>query len=132
MRKLRRHRLIAAWLAIAALLGNTLLAAMCAAPAKPAQVADSILGPLVICTSHGAVTASEDGGSNPPQSPTKHCPACAVLGKVALLPAPPPLVEAETPDLPGVRPMPTHSWRLAEHLGPGHVRSRAPPAARVA
>jgi hypothetical protein len=132
MRKLRRHRLFAAWLAIVALLGNTLLAALCTAPAKPGQVADSILGPLVICTSHGAVTASEDGGSNPPQSPTEHCPACAVLAKVAVLPAPLPMAEATARDAASVRPMPPHARRLAEHLGPGHVRSRAPPAARVA
>jgi hypothetical protein len=131
MRKLRRHRLSAAWLAIVALLGNTLLAALCVAPAKPTQVVDSILGPLVICTAHGADTAPADGGSSP-QSPTGHCPACAVLGKVAVIPAPLPVVEATAADLPRILPAPAPARHLAAHLGPGHVRSRAPPAAGAA
>ena len=126
MQNFRRRKRIPAWLAIIALFGNALVAALAVAPASAAPLADDVLGPLVICTSHGADAAPQDGGSSP-QSPREHCPACTLLAKVALVPAPLLLAASVLPDLPAVTPMPIRLRGPAEHLGPGGIRSRAPP-----
>jgi len=131
MHNLRRHRLSVAWLVVLALLGNAVLAALCAAPAKRASAVDGILGPLVICTSHGADASAPDGAPSP-LLPTEHCPACALLAKVAVIPAPLLVSEVAAQDAASLRPMPPQARRLAEHLGPGHVRSRAPPNVHLA
>jgi DUF2946 family protein len=127
MGEFRRHKRILAWLAIVALLGNAVVAALYFAPARAAPLVDSILGPLVICTSHGTETVPPDGGSSP-HSPSDHCPACTLVAKIALVVTVVLLATAALPALPAVRPVPVRSRRLAVHLGPGGIRSRAPPA----
>jgi hypothetical protein len=125
MGEIRRHKRIVAWLAIVGLVSHSLLAALYLAPSKVAPLVDEIFGSLVICTSHGAATAPDDGGSNP-YSPSEHCAACVLIAKIAVVIA---VIMAAMafPVRLAVRPVPIPVRSLAVHLSLGGIRSRAPP-----
>ena len=99
------------------------------APARAVAAVDDILGPLVLCTEHGpqAVPGNDVSGSgqNKRDGKSGHCSACALLAGLALafvlLVAPIAFPE------PIFRPFPSRARTLADHLGLGGVRSRAPP-----
>jgi hypothetical protein len=120
----RRYRYAVAWLAVVALLGNTLAAF---APAKAAEVVDDILGPLIVCTSQGAQPLSHDGTSpSPGDQSAAHCPSCTLVKNVSLaaefcvqkFPSPPQAARIQTSsDLRGV----------AFRLSLGRIGCRAPP-----
>src|SRR5215207_3649290 len=121
MGRVRRHRSFAAWLVMLTLVGNALAAALCLAPqsSQAAPVADDVLGAYVICTSNGGTTADHGSGDERPAG--QHCQACMLLVAVVallLLVLPVPLVLA---------PARTLARTLADHLGLGGIRSRAPP-----
>jgi hypothetical protein len=115
---------VAAWLAIVALVGNVLLAVLSPAPSRSAPLYDDVLGPLIICTSHGPATG-EEGGSQPSAS-KEHCPACTLLAKIAML-LPVVLGPTVFPELPSERRIQLRLRSLATHLSLGGIRSRAPP-----
>lgn len=77
----RRFKAAFACLAIIALLGNWVGPL---AQARASQVVDDILGPLVICTAHGAQPLERDRDPSPPGQTQSgfHCPSC-VLSKCA-------------------------------------------------
>jgi hypothetical protein len=98
MRGVRRHGRLVAWFAIIALLSNA--AAFASLPIRTAVV-DPSLGPLIICTSNGAVTVPGDGSSD---RQGDHCPACRLVTPF-MLAAPVPELAIAVPSLAGVRPL---------------------------
>jgi hypothetical protein len=95
------------------------------APSRAQPLADDILGALVICTAHGAQSQGE-GNSETPAGPTNHCPACTLIPQFALAASVPASVIAFARP-PSARATPA-TWRaFAFHIGPGGIRSRAPP-----
>lgn len=86
---------------------------------------DDILGSIVICTSHGPVTAAGDGQSSP-RSTADHCPACTLLSKIVLV-LTVILAAIAFPAPLSVRPIPVRARSLPVHLSLGGIRSRAPP-----
>jgi hypothetical protein len=86
MGRLRRHRTLIAWVAIAALLGN--VAAGLFSPAFGARAASDwpadLLGPQVICSEHGDRTMVPDDGKAP-QTPDAHCLMCLATPAFALI-----------------------------------------------
>jgi hypothetical protein len=88
---LRRCKVLIAWVAILALLGNFLggFSSATLAQGSASDYPVDLLGPLVICSEHGAQTAPPDDGTAP-EGPGKHCPMClaaAVFAFIALLAA---------------------------------------------
>ena len=123
MNYLRAAKRSWAWLAIAALLAHVLASAI------PTDVprADSVLGPLVICTADGAKVTQGDG--TPDRVPTAgHCLACMPPVQLALvpdftaLPVAFPPVRAPRFEAAGTSP-------IAVHLIAGGIHSRGPPHA---
>jgi hypothetical protein len=96
------------------------------APAKTLPLVDDILGALVICTAHGAQATQDAGGPEPPPGPASHCPACTLIPQFALAVTLLATAIAFAPP-PGARRMPSQSRPMAFHIGPGGIRSRAPP-----
>lgn len=127
MGRIRHHKRILGWLSALAFVCNLLAGAFYYAPAKMAQLSDEFLGPLVICTSHGAMTVPQGDGAPHPGGPADHCPACIPLAKVALAVALIFLAVFAFPLPVAARPVPIRSRALAPHLSLGGIGSRAPP-----
>jgi hypothetical protein len=118
------------WLGIVAVLSNLLASVLCMVQATPAAAAGDVPGPVILCTEHGLqVLPGTDpaGGSGRDQRDGKasHCTACTLLAGVALGVA---LVFAAIA-FPArvVRAIQPAARTLADHLGLGGIRSRAPP-----
>lgn len=85
---------------------------------------DAVLGPVVLCTAHGAESAAGPGPALP--APAEHCPLCTLIGAFALIVA----LAAAMLVFPAAR---TQQWApvpaglLPCHLGLGLIRSRGPP-----
>src|SRR5712671_5814568 len=109
MGRIRHHKRILGWLSALALMSNLLAGAFYYAPAKMAQLADELLGPLVICTSHGAMTVPQGDGAPDRGGHADHCPACIPLAKVALAVALMFLAVIAFPLPAAARPMPIRS-----------------------
>ena len=77
MGALRHHRALVACIAIVALLCNlaTAFSSLAFAQGPASDYPAELLGPLVICTEHGAQVAVPEGGE-PPEAPRNHCPMC--------------------------------------------------------
>lgn len=107
------------------MLGNVLFVV---APAKSAQLADDLLGPLVICTSHGPQVLDPGGDiPEPGDASSSHCPGCTLVKSFALALAPLP------PEfLPPPQSGPSIGWSptlpAVSRLKLGGIGSRAPPA----
>jgi DUF2946 family protein len=125
------RRCVTGWLGVVAVLGNLLATVLCVVPSVPAKagLVDDILGPLVLCTEHGP-QAVPDAGAAAGQGQqdgkrSSHCTACTLLAGLAIAFA---LVFARVA-FPArlFRPFPSSARTLADHLGLGGIRSRAPP-----
>jgi hypothetical protein len=128
MTRLRRHKFLAALIGCLALAANLVaLTSTCVHGVKPvaASVVDAVLGPLTICTSDGAVVgAGSDGKQH--SSPGGHCQSCILLAAASLLVAAAML--ALGPFVVALRLLrAAAATLLAFLLGPGGIRSRAPP-----
>ena len=130
MESRRERPRVMAWLGVVAVLGNLLASVLCMAPAKAVAPFEDLLGPLTLCTEHGLQTvpgSDQPGGSGGDQREGKssHCTACTLLAGVALLVA---FVFAAIA-FPAriVLPIKSSARTLADHLGLGGIRSRAPP-----
>jgi hypothetical protein len=123
---LLRYKRSVAGLAAFALLANVLAAALCLTPAtsKVAPIADDVLGVLVICTSNGAHTPQDDGPGR--QQPSEHCTMCTLLASFALVLSVL-LFALHLEPQRALRLVASGISTLAEHLGLGGIRSRAPP-----
>lgn len=100
----------------------------CVHGAKPVvnSIVDDVLGPLTICTSDGAVTADTSGEQSHSKSGVHHCQSCTLIGVTALLLAAVMLALAPlVVPLGQLRPAPSRIVAIV--LGPGGIRSRAPP-----
>lgn len=120
-----RHHRLAAWLVIFALIAKVLLPTLCH-PAPASNDVSNLLGPLVICTAHGAETRPDAPTPPGERSQDEHCPACALLKTFALAIL---LIAAAlsfrcSSHL--ARPWRVHN-APPSHLLSGRVRSRAPP-----
>jgi peptidoglycan/LPS O-acetylase OafA/YrhL len=126
MKAFRRHRWLTSWLSALALVCNALVASFGHTQAAPATGVDELLGPLVICTAHGAQTEQRSGGDGSPrQLPPSHCPACLLHAKIVLAVAAATLgIDFSAPPEPGPPP---HPDALVIHLDLGGIGSRAPP-----
>jgi len=134
MRHLRGHKRVKGWLGLIAVLGNLLASVLCMAPAKALAPVDDLLGPLILCTEHGpqAVPGTTPGPATPGDSgqdqqegQRSHCTACTLLAGLAIAVA---LVFARVAFPARIfRPFPVSPRTLADHLGLGGIRSRAPP-----
>jgi hypothetical protein len=130
MESRRERSCVMGWLGAVAVLSNLLAGVLCMAPAKAVVPVDDILGPLVICTEHGMRTVSDgtvpgSGGQDQRDEKSSHCTACTLLAGLALAVA---LVFAAVAF--PVRifyPFKSAARTLADHLGLGGIRSRAPP-----
>jgi hypothetical protein len=135
MRSRRAHAHVMSWLGVVAVLGNLLGSVLCVTTAKVAAPVDDILGPLVLCTTHGPQTLP---GSEGPVAPvpgtsgqdqgdgrSSHCTACTLLAGIALLTA---FIFAAIAFPVRIFYARKSSARtLADHLSLGGIRSRAPP-----
>jgi hypothetical protein len=107
------------------MLGNVLLAA---APAKAAPPVDDILGPVIICTSHGVQELADEGDVPKPGSPGgSHCPACTIVKSFAFALVPP-LLEFEWPAESVLHIGWSPTLDAVSLLRLGGIGSRAPPA----
>jgi hypothetical protein len=77
MGALRHHRALVACIAIVALLCNlaTAFSSLAFAQRPASDYPTELLGPLLICTEHGAPIAVPEGGEAP-EAPPNHCPMC--------------------------------------------------------
>src|SRR5262245_5322248 len=117
------------WLGIVAVLSNVLASVLCmVAPVRALVAPDAISGPTVLCTEHGSQVLPESdpaGGGRQDQRDGGHCAACTLLAGFAFVVA---LVfvavafPART-----FQPFRSAARTLADHLGLGGIRSRAPP-----
>ena len=86
--QLRRFKFPVALFAVAGLLANLIVAALCCVPAGTnSALADfpvDLLGAPLLCSGHGADAASSDGAPDP-KPPAKPCPICMTSVAVALL-----------------------------------------------
>ena len=129
MKRLRRHRIVAAIIGCLAL-GANLLALMstCVHRTEPASAAivDAVLGPLTICSAEGAVVGNDSGGQDHSKAGHHHCQACTLLAGAILLAAA--ALVALAPLVVPLSPLRPAATRFAAVLlGPGGIRSRAPP-----
>jgi hypothetical protein len=127
----RRERpRVMGWLGVVAVLSNLLASVLCMAPAKAVAPVDDILGPLVICTEHGPQAVPDgavpgSGGQDQRDGKGSHCTACTLLAGLAIAVA---LVFAAVAFPVRVfYPFKCAARTLADHLGLGGIRSRAPP-----
>lgn len=129
MNPARRHRRGLALLAAFAVALNALVASFHARPLAAAVLIDDVLGPLTICSPAASDPASPARHGQPEKADRGvDCPLC-LRASVPLLPdspgvAPPGFAAPAAPALSHQR-----SPVLASHLGPGGIRSRAPPSA---
>jgi hypothetical protein len=129
MESRRQRPRVMAWLGIVAVLCNILASILHMAPARAAGV-DDVLGALVLCTEHGPQTVpgsdpAVGGGGDQPDSTSGHCAACVLLVGQALAVS---LVLVAIAFLARVvLPIRSTARTLADHLGLGGIRSRAPP-----
>jgi hypothetical protein len=129
MESRRQRPRVMGWLGIVAVLCNILASVLHMAPAKAAGV-DDVLGQLVLCTEHGPQTVpgsdpAGGSGGDQPDSTNGHCAACVLLVGQALLVS---LVLVAIAFLARViLPIRSTARTLADHLGLGGIRSRAPP-----
>jgi hypothetical protein len=106
------------------MLGNVLLVF---APAKAAPSVDDILGPLIICTSHGVQVIANEGDIPQPADPSgSHCPACTIVKSYALALVPP-LLEFEWPAESVLHIAWSPTRGAVSQLKLGGIGSRAPP-----
>jgi hypothetical protein len=129
MESRRERPRVMGWLGVVAVLSNLLAGMLCMAPAKAVAPVDDILGPLVICTEHGPQTVPDGavpgGGEGQRDDKSSHCTACTLLAGLALAVA---LVFAAVAFPVRVfYPFQSAARTLADHLGLGGIRSRAPP-----
>ena len=126
MRPASQPRRVLAFLAAIALVLASVDAAFQRAPAQAAGLVDPVLGLVSVCAADGSPTAPERGGGQHRDLPA-HCPVCTLLTPLAL----------PGPGLPETAvvfaitllpaPSPQGARTLADHLGLGGIRSRAPP-----
>jgi hypothetical protein len=122
--KFRRHKRAIGWLGLVAMLCNVLLAI---APEKAAPLADDILGPLIICTSHGAQVIANQGDIPQSGDPSgSHCPACTIV-KSYVLALVPPLLEFAWPAESVLHIAWSPTRGAVSQLKLGGIGSRAPP-----
>jgi Protein of unknown function (DUF2946) len=126
MQFIRRHTRLAALIAILALVGSLVSGPF--APKKAAvSLVDDVLGLLVLCTSHGSQTLTQDGGNSVPEPASAHCWMCTLLAALTLVTGILLLLPLAL-GLPRVRRFFSSGVRtLADHLCLGGIRSRAPP-----
>jgi hypothetical protein len=128
MKPARRRRRGSAFLAALAVALNALAGAFHARPLAAAVIVDDVLGQLTICS-----PAASELGSTTHDKPAKtadhrgDCPLC-LRASAVLLPDGPEVVPPEFA-LPVLLALSyARSPVLANHLGRGGIRSRAPPA----
>ena len=81
MGTIRRQRILIAWIATLALLGNVVAGMFCVAPLKrDVGYPSDLLGAMVICSEHGEQTLPDDGGA--PPAPTKPCQVCTAVASL--------------------------------------------------
>ena len=129
MQRKERHRKVVTWLAIMALVVKMVAALVChpTLSSSAKQVIDDVLGPIVICTSHGLEPLTDGGGgSEPAPSSIDHCPACALVKVIALA-----LLLAFGHVLFSLRLVIRAPWpaplAMPRRLRLGAIQSRAPP-----
>ena len=121
MGRIRRNRVLIAWLTMMAVLGNLVAGLACSLSMPRLAAPDEMLG--VICSSHGAPAADQQA---PAPEPRKPCELCIVAASAVLLPVlmlillvlP---VDTAPPNLRRAAP------RIARRAGGGALGSRAPP-----
>jgi len=126
----RRHRRGLTLLAALAVALNALAGAFHARPLAAAGFVDDILGPLTICSSAASGPSTTTHDQQPENTDHRgDCPLCLRASALLLLPDSPEVVPPEFA-LPVLLALPHERWPvLANHLGRGGIRSRAPPAA---
>ena len=129
MQRLRRHNLVAAiigCLALAANLAALMSTCLHGAKPSPAAVYDEVLGSLTICSAEGAVVGDGSDGDDHKNASRHCCHACTLLAAAILLVAAALLALADL--VVRLSPLRPAATRLAAVLlGPGGIRSRAPP-----
>jgi hypothetical protein len=125
-----RHAHVKGWLGIVAVLSDILAGVLCMTPAIAIAAAVEVPGTVVLCTDHGPqVLPGSDpvggGGQDQRDGKSSHCTACTLLVGLALAVA---LVFAAIA-FPArvVHAFKSAARTLADHLGLGGIRSRAPP-----
>jgi hypothetical protein len=125
----RKRSCVMGWLGVVAVLGNLLASVLCMAPAKAFVPVDDLLGPLVICTEHGPQAVPDGavpgGGEGRRDGKSIHCTACTLLAGLAL--AITLVFAAVVFPVRVFYPFQSAARTLADHLGLGGIRSRAPP-----
>ncbi len=125
MRSASHPRRVFALLASIALVLATITAAFQRAPAHAAGLVDPVLGLVSVCASDGSPMRPQHGGGQ--QHVPDHCPLCTLLTPMAL----PGEGLPETAVVFAIglvpAPSPQGARTLADHLGLGGIRSRAPP-----
>jgi hypothetical protein len=126
MRLTPHPRRVFATLAAVALVLASIAAAFQRSPAHAAGFVDPVLGLVSVCASDGSSTVPQDGGGQQPHL-LDHCPLCTLLTPIALPGAglPETAIVFAIGHLPALSPRGAQT--LADHLGPGGIRSRAPP-----
>ena len=127
MRLTPHPRRVFATLAAVALVLASIAAAFQRAPAHAAGFVDPVLGLVSVCASDGSSKVPQHGGGGQQPHLLDHCPLCTLLTPIALPGAG--LPEAAVVFAIGILPVlsPQGAQTLADHLGPGGIRSRAPP-----
>jgi hypothetical protein len=129
MHSRRERPRVMGWLGVVAVLGNLLASVLCMVPAKTVASVDDLIGPLVLCTEHGPQTLpgsdAPGGGGDQGDGKSSHCTACTLLAGLALLITF--VFAAIAFPVPVVLPIKSSARTLADHLGLGGIRSRAPP-----
>lgn len=130
MDHLRRFKFPVALFAVAGLLANLIVAALCCVPSRTnSALADfpvDLLGSPVLCSDHGTNAASSDGAPNP-GPPAKPCPICMTSVAVALLIVALTFVLALVPARSGRFAIYGFIETLADQLRRSGLGSRAPP-----
>jgi hypothetical protein len=121
MKGFRRHKRACVSLAIIALLGNAL---SMLALGKTASLADSVLGPLVVCAASGAKSVPGDPG---PGGHPDHCPACTSIAPFVLAVGIVLIAGAFPTSIAGSRRLASDVCLLPLQVVLGGNRSRAPP-----
>jgi Protein of unknown function (DUF2946) len=81
MGAIRSQRILLAWIAMFALLGNVMAGMFCVAPVKrDVNFPSDLLGAMVICSEHGEQTVPDDGSA--PPAPTKPCQICTAVASL--------------------------------------------------
>ena len=126
MTLLRRRRRVWSSLAVVLLFCSAMASVMTRVPSSAAksQIIDSVLGAIEFCHYESDSTA---GGSSPPGLPkAPHCPACLLIGAMALIGLAV-LTALPTDVRPGLRVCIARLLTLPSPIRVGGVGSRAPP-----